>query len=68
MKKLITLALACVALASCSKENEEGVEPNAPVEIKLNAGIEGMARAEITKITGATDVQFVRVDGATPSK
>lgn len=38
MKKLITLALACVALASCSKENEEGVEPNAPVEIKLNAG------------------------------
>ena len=51
MKKLITLALACVALASCSKENEEGVEPNAPVEIKLNAGIEGMARAEITKIT-----------------
>ena len=67
MKKLITLALACVALASCSKENEEGVELNAPVEIKLNAGIEGMARAEITKITGATDVQFVRVDGATPS-
>lgn len=72
MKKLITLALACVALASCSKENEEGSEPNAPVEIKLNAGIgniEAIGRAAVSSLpTEGLNVFFAKAtDAATAS-
>ena len=40
MKKFILSILAIAAMTSCTKTSEDDVDPNAPVEIKLNAGIE----------------------------
>lgn len=62
MKKLFTLALALVALSSCSKEQ---VDPNAPVEVKMSAKIVN-TKAAITQGDAVTGVQFARVDGDTP--
>ena len=40
MKKFILSILAIAAMTSCTKSSVEDLDPNAPVEIKLNAGIE----------------------------
>lgn len=69
MKKLILSVLAIAAMTSCTKSSDEEIDPNAPVEIKLNAGIEALARAEVSQTTGITGngVQFVRINGESPN-
>ena len=37
MKKFILSIFAIAAMTSCTKTSEDDVDPNAPVEIKLNA-------------------------------
>lgn len=63
MKRLFTLALALVALSSCSKEQ---IDPNAPVEVKMNAKVAN-TKAVIAPGDAVADVQFVRLDGDTPN-
>lgn len=66
MKKMIFSLLAIAAMTSCTTTSEDEIDPNAPVEIKLNAGVEALARAEVTLTTGiASGVQFARIDGTT---
>ena len=66
MKKLILSVLAIAAMTSCTKSSVEDLDPNAPVEIKLNAGIEvnTIARSSgaITPQSAVDDVVFVRAD------
>lgn len=54
MKKIILSLLAIAAMTSCTKSSEEEIDPNAPVEIKLNAGIEALARSVVTGSTFPT--------------
>ncbi|WP_303181256.1 fimbrillin family protein [uncultured Butyricimonas sp.] len=66
MKKMIFSLLAIAAMTSCTTTSEDEIDPNAPVEIKLNAGVKALARAEVTQATGIDNgVQFARIDGTT---
>lgn len=50
MKKMILSLLAIAAMTSCTTTSEDEIDPNAPVEIKLSAGIgtvEAIGRAAI---------------------
>lgn len=40
--------IAIAAMASCTTTSEDEFDPNAPVEIKLDAGIQALSRAAIT--------------------
>lgn len=60
MKKLMTLALAVVALASCSKENE-GIDQNGQAQIRFNSTIEATSRAAISTGT-AFNAHVIRHD------
>lgn len=66
MKKLILSVLAIAAMTSCTKSSVEDLDPNAPVEIKLNAGIEvntiSKSVGAITPKSAVDDVVFVRAD------
>ena len=48
MKKMIFSLLAIAAMTSCTTTSEDEIDPNAPVEIKLSAGINTLSRAAIT--------------------
>ena len=68
MKKFILSILAIAAMTSCTKTSEDDVDPNAPVEIKLNAGIEtsvSIGRSAVNKQDEATlgDFVFFKGDG-----
>ena len=69
MKKLILSVLAIAAMTSCTKSSVEDLDPNAPVEIKLNAGIEvntiSKSVGAITPQSAVDDVIFVRADETT---
>lgn len=63
MKKLILSLLAIAAMTSCTKSSEEEVDPNAPVEIKLSAGVlEAQARSAI-ETNAITGISILRKDG-----
>lgn len=47
MKKMIFSLLAIAAMTSCTTTSEDEIDPNAPVEIKMNVGIEAIARSAI---------------------
>lgn len=62
MKKFILSILAIAAMTSCTKTSEDDVDPNAPVEIKLNAGIEtsvSIGRSAVNNLDEATLGDFV---------
>lgn len=63
MKRLFTMALALVALGSCSNEQ---IDTNAPVEVKMNAKVTA-TKAVINAGDAVTGVQFARIDGDTPA-
>ena len=68
MKKFILSILAIAAMTSCTKTSEDDVDPNAPVEIKLNAGIEtsvSIGRSAVNNLDEATlgDFVFFKGDG-----
>ena len=55
-------------MTSCTKTSEDDVDPNAPVEIKLNAGIEtsvSIGRSTVNNLDEATlgDFVFFKGDG-----
>lgn len=59
MKKLLSFALALVAMSSCSNEQ---IDPNTPAEVKMNAQI-ATTKAAINPGSAVTDVQIARLDG-----
>lgn len=61
------MALGVLAMVSCA-QNEENLLNNEPAEIRLNAEIASSvgARAAINPGGAVTNVQFARIDGATP--
>ncbi len=68
MKKLILSILAIAAMTSCTKSSDEEIDPNAPVEIKMNAKIEttvALGRSAVNQLSEATltDFAFFRADG-----
>ena len=68
MKKFILSIFAIAAMTSCTKTSEDDVDPNAPVEIKLNAGIEtsvSIGRSAVNNLDEATlgDFVFFKGDG-----
>lgn len=73
MKKMILSLLAIAAMTSCTTTSEDEIDPNAPVEIKLQASVDNTPTI-IGRSTGAvdglttqiTDVALVHVDGETP--
>lgn len=70
MKKIILSLLAIAAMTSCTKSSEEEIDPNAPVEIKMQANIGIAARGAVTDFTNATSTEFgfLRADGAQNAK
>ena len=63
MKKIILSLLAIAAMTSCTKSSEEEIDPNAPVEIELTAGLlEAQSRAAIESNT-VSGVSILRKDG-----
>lgn len=68
MKKMIFSLLAIAAMTSCTTTSEDEIDPNAPVEIKLSAGIgnvEAIGRATIpSTLTTDLDVFFARAADA----
>lgn len=68
MKKLILSILVIAAMTSCTKSSDEEIDPNAPVEIKMNAKIEttvALGRSAVNQLSEATltDFAFFRADG-----
>ncbi len=68
MKKMIFSLLAIAAMTSCTTTSEDEIDPNAPVEIKLSAGIgmvEATGRAAIpSTLTSDLNVFFARATDA----
>ena len=58
MKKMIFSLLAMAAMVSCTTTSEDEIDPNAPVEIKLNSGVTALSRAIVEEGT-AFDAQVV---------
>lgn len=74
MKKIILSLLAIAAMTSCTKSSEEEIDPNAPVEIKLQASIDntpiiiGRSAGAVDGLTKEiTDVALVYLEGTTPT-
>lgn len=73
MKKIILSLLAIAAMTGCTKSSEEEIDPNAPVEIKLQASIDntptiiGRSAGAVDGLTNEiTDVALVYLEGTTP--
>lgn len=66
MKKIILSLLAIAAMTSCTKSSEEEIDPNAPVEIKMQVNIGIAARSAVNDFAHATltEFGFLRSDGA----
>ena len=66
MKKMIFSLLAIAAMTSCTTTSEDEIDPNAPVEIKMQASIGVTARGAVEELSDATasDFGFLRADGA----
>lgn len=61
MKKMILSLLAIAAMTSCTTTSEDEIDPNAPVEIQLNAGVTALSRTIIKEGT-AFDAQVVATE------
>lgn len=64
MKKILLATMVVMAMVSCSQDDEV-INNDGPVEIKLNAGVEATIapRAVINKGDALSGIQFVKVDG-----
>ena len=74
MKKMIFSLLAIAAMTSCTTTSEDEIDPNAPVEIKLQASVDntptiiGRSEGAVDGLkTQITDVALVHLDGTNPS-
>lgn len=69
MKRILIMACAIAALASCSKEINEPTVPGDAAQIKANSSIEGAATRAIAGPNSAlTGITFLRYDDAAADK